>query len=404
MASIRLKFRPSAVEGREGALYFQIIHRRVTRTVQTGYRIAPAEWGGESSPIRYVGPPARQAQLRLLASKLRCDMRRLGAIVAERELSEADYTADDVAEAFRLLPPSQTFFGFIRAMAAKKTLIGRHGTAKTYRSALASFAAFRGGEDVAIDALDAETMGQYEAWMRGRGIRRNSSSCYLRTLRTLYRKAVECGLTADRAIFRNVFTGFAKTAKRAVAAGSIRAIRALRLPGGSPLAFARDMFMLSFYLQGMSFVDMAYLKKADVRNGQLRYCRAKTGQAIAVGWEPPMQAIVDEYAHLACGSPYLLPIITRCDGTERRQYERAEHSVNRNLKKVGEMAGLGVALTTYVARHSWASVMRDMGFGLSVISRGLGHENLKTTQIYLSAIDTATVAKANRKMIGRIVR
>ena len=176
------------------------------------------------------------------------------------------------------------------------------------------------------------------------------------------------------------------------------------MPEGSRIAFARDVFMLSIYLQGMSFVDMAYLRKSDISSGQLQYNRKKTGQCITVSWEPSMQAIVDEYAHLTGGSPYLQPIITRLDGTERRQYVKMEHNVNRLLKKIGAMAGVRIPLTTYVARHSWATTMRDMGYDLSIVSRGLGHESLKTTQIYLSTIDTSAVANANRRMIGRIIR
>ena len=117
-----------------------------------------------------------------------------------------------------------------------------------------------------------------------------------------------------------------------------------------------------------------------------------------------MQAIVDKYAYLTEGSPYLLPIITRLDGTERRQYVRMELNVNRNLKKIGEMAGLRVPLTTYVARHTWATVMRDMGNDLSIVSRGLGHENLRTTQVYLSSISVMTVIKANKKMLDKILK
>ena len=235
-------------------------------------------------------------------------------------------------------------------------------------------------------------------------MKRNSSSCYLRTLRTLYRKAVEAGMTTDKNIFRHVFTGFAKTAKRAIPVGSLRAIRQLQLPDNSAIAFARDIFMLSLYLQGISFVDLAYLKKDDIRNGLLHYSRKKTGQELTVGWEPVMQDIVDNYAHLTKGSPYLLPIITVEDGTERRQYERMEHKVNHYLKKIGAMVGLQTSLTTYTGRHTWASTMRDMGVNLSVISKGLGHESLKTTQIYLSSLDTEGVVKANRKMIGKIMR
>ena len=154
----------------------------------------------------------------------------------------------------------------------------------------------------------------------------------------------------------------------------------------------------------MSFVDIAYLKKSDIRNGQLQYSRKKTGQTLTISWEKPMQEIVDAYSHLTKDTPYLLPIITKQDGTERKQYERMEHNVNRNLKKIGEMAGLHIPLTTYVARHSWASIMRDMGNDITVVGKGLGHSDIKTTQIYLSTIDNSTVMRANKRFLGRILK
>ena len=404
MASFKLKFHPSTAEGKPGTMYFQVTHRRSTRAVYTDYRVMPEEWDGRTSFIRIVGTPERQAELQLIVSKIRWDCKRLAAFITEREQAMLEYTADDIVSAFRLLPPCQTWFSFIHGMIVKKLRVGRLGTAKTYRDALASFSRFRDGEDVTIDALDAETMNLYEAWLKGCGLKRNSSSCYLRTLRTLYRKAVEAGLTTDKNIFRHVFTGFAKTAKRAIPLDSLRAVRQIHLPESSAIAFARDMFMLIVYLQGISFVDLAYLKKDDIRNGQLHYSRKKTGQELTVGWEPAMQYIVDSYAHLTKDSPYLLPIITKTDGTERRQYERMEHKVNYYLKKIGTMVGLQAPLTTYTGRHTWASTMRDMGTSLSVISKGLGHESLKTTQIYLSSIGMEGVVKANRKMIGKILR
>lgn len=385
MATIKIKLRPSATQGSEGTLFFQVIHRRVTRTVSTDYHVNTDEWDDALSAVRMGGSPGRQAYLQMVASKIRWNMKQFTAILVEKETAGVQYTADDVVEAYRRLPPCQTWFGFIRSMADRKIMAGRHGTAKTYSDALKSFSAFRSGEDIVLDALDGDTIVMYEAWLR-------------------YRKAVGMGLTTDKDIFRHVFTGFAKTAKRAIPLASIRSIRQLELPEGSRIAFARDVFMLSIYLQGMSFVDMAYLRKSDISSGQLQYNRKKTGQCITVSWEPSMQAIVDEYAHLTGGSPYLLPIITRLDGTERRQYVKMEHNVNRLLKKIGAMAGVRIPLTTYVARHSWATTMRDMGYDLSIVSRGLGHESLKTTQIYLSTIDTSAVANANRRMIGRIIR
>ena len=202
-------------------------------------------------------------------------------------------------------------------------------------------------------------MDTYEAWLKGRGLRLNSSSCYMRTLRTLYRKAVEMGLTENNDIFRHVFTGFTKTSKRAVPLTAIKSIKQLDLTGAPALAFARDVFLFSFYMQGMSFVDMAYLKKSDLRNGSVNYVRKKTQQSLEVVWNGAMQDIVDRYSGSVADSPYLLPIITKVDGTERKQYMKAEQRVNRHLKQIAKMAGLHIPLTTYVgsAEKYWGIVL-----------------------------------------------
>ena len=404
MASVRIKFRPSTVEGKEGTLYFRVIHKRVARTVFTDCRVFTSEWDSVSSSVIIGGTDERKAYLEMVASKLKWSMERFTKIIAGREKEKADYTVDDIVSEYNRQPECPTLFNFIRSMITKKTAAKRYGTAKTYRDSLASFSSFRNGKDITFDNLNEDVINQYEAWMKNKGLKRNSSSCYLRTLKTLYLKAVELGLTDDRDIFRHVFTGFATTTKRAISIDAIKAIRKLNLENNPALAFARDMFMLSLYLQGMAFVDIAYLKKSDIRNGQLQYSRKKSGQTLTIIWEKPMQEIVDAYSHLTKDTPYLLPIITKQDGTERKQYEKAEHNVNRNLKKIGEMAGLHIPLTTYVARHSWASIMRDMGNDITVVGKGLGHSDIKTTQIYLSTIDNSTVMRANKRFLGRILK
>lgn len=404
MASVRIKFRSSTVEGKEGTLYFQIIHKRVARTVFTDCRVFPCEWDSVSSSVVTRGTEERKAYLEMVASKLKWSMERFTKIITGKEKEKADYTVDDIVSEYNRQPECPTLFNFIRSMITKKTAAKRDGTAKTYRDSLASFSSFRNGKDITFDDLNEDIINQYEAWMKNKGLKRNSSSCYLRTFKTLYLKAVDMGLTDDRDIFRHVFTGFATTTKRAISIDAIKAIRKLNLENNPTLAFARDMFMLSLYLQGMAFVDIAYLKKSDIRNGQLQYSRKKTGQALTISWEKPMQEIVDAYSHLTKDTPYLLPVITTQDGTERKQYEKAEHNVNRNLKKIGEMAGLHIPLTTYVARHSWASIMRDMGNDITVVSKGLGHRDIKTTQIYLSTIDNSTIMRANKRFLGRILK
>ena len=159
------------------------------------------------------------------------------------------------------------------------------------------------------------------------------------------------------------------------------------------LDFGRDMFLMSFYLRGMSFIDMAFLKKADLKNGHLIYRRRKTGQQLVIEWTSEMQAILDKYPDNP--TQYLLPIIRSEGINERWAYRNIGYNINHNLKKIAEMISVNIPLTMYVARHSWASAAKAKGIPVSVISEGMGHDSETTTQIYLATLDTSVVDKAN---------
>ena len=242
----------------------------------------------------------------------------------------------------------------------------------------------------------------YGAWLIDRRLKQNSISCYLRTLCTLLYKATGEGVMIERNLFKRVRLAYVKTTKRAISEKELKTIASLQLPGDTTIAFARDIFMFSFYMRGMPFVDMAYLRKIDLKNGILAYSRKKTNQYLTVEWEKEAQEIIDRYAYLNPDSPYLLPIIQKEDGTERKQYHRMLENINYNLKKIGEMTGLKMPLTTYTARHTWASVARNMDISISIISEGMGHNSIKTTQVYLNSIDVSRINEANKKIIRRI--
>lgn len=209
-------------------------------------------------------------------------------------------------------------------------------------------------------------------------------------------------LDEERKLFGRVRLSYVTTTKRALSESDILALQNLKLEAGTTLAFARDMFMLSFYMRGMPFVDIAYLKKSDLKNGILTYCRKKTNQPLFVEWEQVHQEIVECYAHQTEDSPYMFPIIKQTDGTEYKQYKRVQEKVNRTLKKIGKMIGLKTPLTAYVARHSWASIARDMNIPIPIISEGMGHQSYKTTQVYLNSIDVSKISEPNRTIIKRI--
>jgi integrase len=274
-------------------------------------------------------------------------------------------------------------------------------TSETYAATLRSFKRFRAGRDLVLEEIDSDLVTAYEAYLMRSGVSPNSSSFYMRNLRAVYNRAVEKGLIAQRYPFKHVYTGVDKTIKRAISLRSIKQIKAADLSKHPTLAFARDMFLFSFYTRGMSFVDMAYLRKKDLNGGVLTYRRRKTGQQLFVKWERCMQEIVERYA--ISQSSYLLPIIKpHGEVDERKQYIYTAHNINRSLKFLGTLLDLPVPLTMYVSRHSWASIAKCKNIPISVISEGLGHDSESTTRIYLASLDTVAIDRANSLILDSL--
>ena len=394
MASIKIKFRPSTVEGKKGGLYFQIIQNRVIRQMNTDYKINAYEWDAEIESVVVSG--ARANILCSIRERMEWDLSRFERIVRQLEQERRKYTADDVITLFHKVTKETSLFSFMHSVIIQLRQLGKIRTSETYTATLKSFMEFREEHDVPLDGVNSDLMLLYEAHLKAKGVRMNTISFYMRILRAVYNRAVEKDLTPQKYPFRHVYTGVDKTVKRAVPVKVIKALKELNLSMKSSLDFARDMFMFSFYTRGMSFVDMAYLKKTDLQNGILTYCRRKTGQRLTVKWEKCMEEIIKKYP--SNSSTYLLPIIKE-QGNERKQYDNALHLVNYRLKDLSGMLKLQRPLTMYVARHSWASVAKVRNVPLSVISEGMGHDSEKTTQIYLASLEASVVDKANKMIL-----
>ena len=180
----------------------------------------------------------------------------------------------------------------------------------------------------------------------------------------------------------------------------IRKIKQQKFHTDSTVNYARDMFLFSFYTRGMSFVDMAYLKKTDLSNGILTYRRKKTGQQLSIKWERCMQDILNRYPENP--TQYLLPIIRSVKKDDRLQYRNALTLINRKLKILSIFVHSPHPLSMYVARHSWASIAKSKNIPLSIISEGMGHDSETTTQIYLSSLDTTLIDRANLLILNDI--
>lgn len=399
MTSIRLKFRPSTNPAKEGTLVFQLIHKRTVRRIRSKYRIRNDEWDKKLEEIALPSPASeRYSRLKIIRSNIMYELKRLKAIAEKLDCSGKDYSLEEIIQKY--ISGTDTgcsVFDFIRAQVAHKKQLGKIRSSETYQTTLNSFMRFREGIDLTFDMIDSELMEHYEAELRRHGLLRNTSSFYMRVLRTNYRLAVEKGLTPDRHPFKHVYCGMDKTVKRSISFAEIKKIKELDLSRKRVMDFARDMFIFSFCTRGMSFIDMAYLKKNDLKHGCLTYRRKKTGQLLVIEWTKQMQDILDKYKPNS--TQYLLPIITREDGNERRQYQNQMRKINRRLKDIATSIKLPVPLSLYYSRHSWATIARCKDIPISIISEGLGHDSEITTQIYLDSIKSYEVDKANRKIL-----
>lgn len=396
MATVKTKFRASSSETKEGTLFYQVIHNRVARQIHTGYRLYPHEWDTRHSMVAI--PPDidgnRRTYLIALKSKVAENAIILKDIIAKFDRAGKHYTADDVVAHYRSPSESGGFIHFTNRLIEELKRTGRARTAERYTTVRNSFMRFMAERnDILLNQMDSGLMVEYESHLKANGVCPNSSSFYMRGLRAIYNRAVDNELTVQRNPFKHVYTGIDKTVKRAIPLETIRLIRDLDLTLEPALDLARDLFMFSFYTRGMSFIDMAFLKKSDLKNDILSYRRQKTGQQLFIKWEKPMQEIVNKYD--TTETPYLLPVIKDMERDRRRQYKSAVHRINHLLKRLGKQIGLAIPLTTYVARHGWASIARSKNIPISIISEAMGHDSEKTTLIYLASLDTSAVDNAN---------
>lgn len=394
MATIKVKLRPSSVPGKAGTIVYQLIHRRKVRLLTTGIHVLPRYWDAASGGIS--GGPSSVAQ-----SLIDSDVMLLRSIVGTFEHTGRPYTVDDIASRFHTGIAKPTFVSFMEQEIRLLADGGKLGTARNCRNTLASFTAFLQGRPLPFSALTAELVDNYSRWLSRRGLSRNSVSFYMRVLRSVYNKAVGQQLAVQIFPFRNVYTGIDRTRKRAVPESVIARLLALDLPACSSLAFARDLFIFSYCMRGMAFVDMAYLRRTSIRGSHLRYFRHKTGQPLEIRLEKIPRNIVDRYYTAAPQSPYVFPILkTEESQAAYRQYQTALRYYNRQLKRLSALLRLKSPLSSYISRHSWATAARNHNIPLSIISAGMGHTSEKTTRIYLASLDNAIIDDANRKIIN----
>ena len=400
MASIKVKFRPSTVEGKKGVIYYQVIQNRVIRQIHSNYFIHTEDWDDKTSFVK-TDNPNRAEENNTINQNIILDVKRLKAIIGIASRQKEDYTAKDILELFSTVGPKVLLFDYMKAEIASMKEQGRFRTAETYTTTYYSIRRFLKKDDVLIEEISSRMLQDYEQCLLESGVTKNSSSFYMRILRAVYNRAVKEGLVEQQYPFKTVYTGIDDTVKHTISEEQLKAMKEMDLSRNPEHAFARDMFMLSFYTRGMAFIDLVFLKKTDFIEEAIIYCRHKNGRKAFVKWEPCMQEIIERYPSDP-ESPYVLPVLKEPFDTGRKQYKYTLYEINKSLKEIGDTLGISYPITMNVARHSWAKLAQKKNIDLAIISEGLGQQSEEITRLYLSSLDNPAIDKANKLIIEDI--
>ncbi|MCM1520361.1 MAG: site-specific integrase [Lachnoclostridium sp.] len=406
MIAITVKF--AAERGADsGRIFYRLTSGTRMATVASNLCLRSEDWDSKSSTVAIGNSDVR---LMIARDIIHRDVTNLRQIIGRLGIDRPSFTLGDVKSEFRGFVDRYSLVSYMTDVIANLRQTGHRRTAETYLTALNRFQSFLDScsmqeilittENFTIDCLTQRIMQEFQSWLITQGLIPNTISFYNRILRATYNRAVDEGAILNTNPFRHVYTGVYATMKRALSIDDIRAIRGLDLANYPQLDLARDMFLMSFYLRGMSLIDMSFLRKSDLVDGYIIYHRRKTGQMLIIKWTDDMQDIVDKYPR--GDSQYLLPILKEGAPDSYIAYLQAGRRINERLKEIATLAGIKSRLTLYVARHSWASAARTRGVPISIISEGMGHRSETTTRIYLASLDNSRIDAANDLILNML--
>lgn len=373
----------------------QILKDRKKKTISLGYSATVAQWNKNQNL-----PNSKHPNQQLLSRLIKLRINEIQEIILDFENKKKNFTLDDICNKFRKKDTTDTFIGYADRLINDFNRIGKIGNAKVYKFTRDTFLKCQQNQQIKLVDINYKTINDFENYLIEKGNKINTVSVHLRTLRAIINKAIKEEII-DRSLypFKEIKIKNEKTRKRAVNKDIIKKFENLDVSKEENLQLYKDIFMFSFYNRGMSFVDVAFLQVKNIENNRVIYTRKKTGQLFNIKITDKTKEIIGRYSKLDDPESYIFPIIQRI-GNEYLDYRNAMRLMNKKLKKLSELLKLDVPLTTYVSRHSWATIAKKSGISTSIISEGLGHESEETTQVYLDSFDTDVMDDANDLIIN----
>ena len=302
---------------------------------------------------------------------------------------------------------------YMKSVIERLTADKKRPAVHTYNATLNSFTKFFGGqgteEMLVTDVFTAGKLKEYEAWLRSRNASWNTVSTYMRVLKAVYNRLVEAKrLTYDARLFDSVYTKVEAQSKRSLTEEQMNTLLHTdfeKLPEDVQNVLA--YFLLMFLFRGMPFIDMAYLRKQDLKEHCITYCRHKTGKKMVVRIPHEATALFEKCRNKKTDSGYLFPILDETAENDKKLYENYRQALRTFNRKLAKMAALllpGTNISSYTARHTWATLAFYSGIPIGIISKALGHSSIKVTETYLKPFENEKVDAANDELIMSVVK
>lgn len=381
-------------------LVIRVIHNRCKKLIYSPYKIRLDDYDVlNQCVISATTTPLSTKEVMMINRYISTQKSQLSQIIYWLEQHTDTFSVNDILAKYGHRVIERHLFSYMDSEIAAKIRVNNFGMATLYKTTLESIKRFVGGRTITFNDISYKFICDYINYLQERGLERNTIHMYLRNLRLIYNKARKEGIiSANISPFTGIKMNVTETVKRSLTKDIIRKIAYADLSENKALDEARDVFMFSFYTRGMSLVDMLYLKRSDIKSGVIYYVRNKTKQHLQVTITEPLRRLIDKYSS---ESMYIFPYL-RHDSPMLmyRQYRNTVWKVNKHLKHIGRLLNIEIPLTTYVARHSWATIAKSEGASIATISEGLGHTTEKTTRIYLRAFDKSIIDEVNERVVS----
>ena len=400
-------FKSKVLANGEQPLMLRISQGKLRYFKSLGISIKSSSWNFDKEEPKRSYPNREQ-----LLNIMNLTRQKYVNMMFELKMLGKDFTPQSLAESVEKSTNKQNVGTYIQHIIQYMTAEKRLGNAKAYTGCYNSLLKFTGNLDIPFTDIDVSWLKKYELYLRERGNSDNTVGIRMREMRAVYNKAIEDNVVNEKYY---PFTKFKIShyrkgkCKRAITKSEINKIINIDLSGittyHSPLLYlSKDLFTFSYLCCGMNMIDIAYLKYSDIINGRICFVRHKTKQPITFQLLPQAMQIIDKYRKDEVQQDdYIFPILDRnFHHTEQQQYDRIRKVIkgmNKSLKRIGTHLNISIPLTTYVARHSFATVLKRSGVNIALISEAMGHTSLSTTQFYLDSFENEQVDEAMKNLL-----